>query len=644
MRHVLSFILFLALGLPVLAQGIERADEPDWVDDLSLPRIDPALRAEALDGVFYQVSDHQIRWDGAEKQSYGRTVMEVTDRAGLEQAASLSFDFDPAFDRLILTRLVRIRDGVATDLRDTLREDVFRRETRLEEGIIDGTLTAVIQIPDLRVGDVVDYASIRVTKPIVPEGERSGYSTLEWGVPVGVSRTVLYWPQDWPLMLGAVPERVTYRAGRAVGGVVRHEWRREGHVPPRSEDDVPVEADPTAYVRYSDQADWSALAGALTPYYSADYPLTPEWEAKLAVLQAAHFSDEDRAIAALRLVQDEVRYVSLSVGAGGYFARLPEEVIRSGFGDCKDKSLLLRVLLGRMGITAQVALTNFDAGHGLPDEVPMLGAFDHMIVRIQSGGSTVWVDPTASHQGGGFATGMPPDYGWGLPLTGAGQRALEPIPVTPNTAWSNAMVERFQFTPLGVFFEVTTEFGGGAADSARQRWATTPVSQITADYLEYYQRRYPGLTLLEPAQMNDVRQINRVTVEERYFLPVMALSENGLREDFAFASENFTAHLPERMAGARTLPLYTGGVAEFRHRVEVRSAPIEFIAPDEVQLVNSAFDFSFQAEVRQGGWMTLDWAFVMKQRSVPPELAAGIIADAGKVSDQTWFTWDLTPD
>ncbi len=644
MRHVLSFILFLALGLPVLAQGIDRADEPDWVEELSLPQIDPALRAEALDGVFYQVSDLQIRWDGAEKQSYGRTVMEVTDRAGLEQAASLSFDFDPAFDRLILTRLVRIRDGVATDLRDTLREEVFRRETRLDEGIIDGTLTAVIQIPDLRVGDVVDYASIRVTKPIVPEGERSGYSTLEWGVPVGVSRTVLYWPQDWPLMLGAVPERVTYGAGQAAGGIVRHEWRREGHVPPRGEDDVPVEADPTAYIRYSDQADWSALAGALTPYYAADYPLTPEWEAKLAVLQAAQSSEEDRAIAALRLVQDEVRYVSLSVGAGGYFARLPEEVIRSGFGDCKDKSLLLRVLLGRMGITAQVALTDIDAGHGLPDEVPMLGAFDHMIVRIQSGGAAVWVDPTASHQGGGFATGTPPDYGWGLPLTGAGQRTLEPIPVTPDTAWSNAMVERFRFTPLGVFFGVTTEFGGGAADSARQRWATTPVSQITADYLEYYQQRYPGLTLLEPAQMNDVREINRVTVEERYFLPVMALSENGLREDFAFASENFTTHLPERLSGARTLPLYTGGVAAFRHRIEVRSAPIEFSAPDEVQLGNSAFDFSLQAEVRQGGWMTLDWAFVMKARSVPPELAAGIIANAGKVSDETWFTWDLTPD
>src|SRR5690606_21899698 len=143
-----------------------------------------------------------------------------------------------------------------------------------------------------------------------------------------------------------------------------------------------------------------------------------------------------RAFAALRLVQDELRYVSLSVGAGGYWARKPQEVIASGFGDCKDKALLLAVILKRLGIEAAVALTDVDAGPALPEEVPMLGAFDHAIVRIRHDGASHWVDPTASHQGGGFSTAAPPPFAWALPLTGPDQRGLEPIPVTPEQGWS----------------------------------------------------------------------------------------------------------------------------------------------------------------------------------------------------------------
>ena len=45
---------------------------------------------------------------------------------------------------------------------------------------------------------------------------------------------------------------------------------------------------------------------------------------KVDQIAADHATPDARAYAALRLVQDEIRYVSLSVGAGGYFARPPD--------------------------------------------------------------------------------------------------------------------------------------------------------------------------------------------------------------------------------------------------------------------------------------------------------------------------------
>src|SRR5690606_35189060 len=118
MRALIALCAFLFLALPVLAQdtGLARADAPDWVDDLPLPAVDETLLAQSLDGVHYILSDHQRHWEGDTALSYARTALLVTDRAGLERAATISFDYDPRFDRVVLTRLVVIRDGREIDL------------------------------------------------------------------------------------------------------------------------------------------------------------------------------------------------------------------------------------------------------------------------------------------------------------------------------------------------------------------------------------------------------------------------------------------------------------------------------------------------------------------------------------------------
>ncbi len=645
MRFLIALLSLLSLTTFAASQELGRAETPVWVDELPLLNPDPALEAQALDGVHYILSDYQIRWNGALRETYGRTVLKVTDRAGLERAATISFEVDPKLDEMILTRLVILRDGQEIDLRDTVQAELVRREQRLEEGIIDGTLTAWVQIPDLRVGDIVDQASLRIMQPLIPGGERFGYSTLEWGVPVQLSRTVLYWPQDWTLNVAPVPDSIAYSvAGAARDGVIRHEWQKVNHLPERWEDNIPRGFEPEAVLRFSADPDWGALSAALTPHYAADYPLSPEWEGKVNAIAKASPDPETRAIAALRLVQDELRYVSLSVGAGGIFARPPVEVTASGFGDCKDKALLLVTLLRRLGIEAVVALTDIDAGQALPLDKPSLGAFDHAIVRIRVAGQDHWVDPTMSHQGGGFATLTPPDYAFALPLTGKGQRALEPIPTSPIRAWSTDVTESFQFSSLGVMLEVRSVYGGGAADSMRARWATTPVSQISADYLEYYQGRYPGLMLVREMEMADDRAANRLEMTERYLLPPAALAGTDLELAFPLSTEDFASNLPDRVPAARRAPLDAGPAAHYRHAVRVRGAPIEFIAPATEVIDNAGFRFEFSARVPGPGAIDMEWIHARTGKVVAAKDAETVIRDGGRVYDLTWFTWDLSPE
>jgi Domain of Unknown Function with PDB structure (DUF3857) len=628
------------------AEGFSRADPPGWIDLAQLPEPSAAMLPLVQGGIYYLLGDRQLRWDGDVESDYYRNAFLVTDRAGLETAATVKYDFNPAFEDAILTRLQIVRGDQVIDLRDTLPEETFRRETRLDEGIIDGTLTVVLQVPDLRVGDILDTALILRGDTAVKGAPRGETGRLEFGEPVGLERMIVHWPKDMPIHIGALPDGtgVSYATRPGADGEVIHEWQARNLAPVSIEDNTPMDIDIRARVRFSSAADWGMMAGTLSPYYLDDYPLPKDWQDKVEAIRANGKTDADRVTAALRMVQDDIRYVSLSVGAGGYYARLPEEVIASGFGDCKDKALLLRVMLSQMGIESYVALTDIDEGYGLMLEQPLLGVFDHAIVKAVIGGKSIWMDATATHEGGNVATAAAPDYGYALPLSGPGQTMLEPIRIDPATYWRVEVEEDYDFKFVGVFLKVASVYRGEAANDRRRHYAVTPTSTQGDDYLRFYVDRYPGLQMLEPLGVIDDRAANEFTVKESYFLPTPALFKNGLREDFPFATENFASNLPDVEIGTRKAPLASGAASSHQHRIIVRGAPITFDPPDAKRISNDAFEFSFDATPVGEGGMTMFWTYQRKGPVVAAAAVPGIIRDAREVADQVWWTWNLIPD
>jgi hypothetical protein len=644
-RFALAVCLTLCLAAGAFAQGFSRSDPPDWVDIAALPAVDPDLFALAQGGVYYLLGDRQIRWDGDLEYDYYRNVFQVIDRAGLDEAATIQFTHNPASEEAILTRLQIRRGDQVIDLRDSLPFETYRRETRLEEGIIDGSLTTVLQVPDLRVGDILDTAWILRGQTAVPGAPRGDTGRMEFGEPVSRERMAVHWPENVPVYLGDLPpgSGVTYTTRPGRPGEVVHEWEAVDLPPVTLEENTPLGIDIRAKVRFSSAADWGPVSAALSPYYLADYPLPPEWAAKVDAIAAEYPTAATRATAALRMVQDDLRYVSLSVGAGGYFARLPQDVITSGFGDCKDKALLLRLMLQRLGIEAYVALADIDEGYGLALEEPLLGAFDHAIVMARIAGKPVWMDATATHEGGVVDTAAAPDYGFALPLTGAGQTRLEPIAIDPATHWQVEVEEDYNFTLLGVYLKVASVYRGAAANDRRRDFAVTPLASKSADYLRYYSDRYPGLKVLAPLKLEDDRQANQLVVRESYFLATPALYRNGLREDFSFAAENFADNLPDVDTGLRKAPLYTGGASSHKHVITVQGAPINFDPPEAKRIVNDAFDFAYDGSALADGAMTMTWVYQRKGPVVQASKAAEVIRDAREVGDMVWWTWSLVP-
>ncbi|WP_164750728.1 transglutaminase family protein, partial [Mesorhizobium sp. M1A.F.Ca.IN.022.04.1.1] len=261
----------------------------------------------------------------------------------------------------------------------------------------------------------------------------------------------------------------------------------------------------------------------------------------------------------MRLVQDEIRYVSLSMGSGSYIPRDPATVVQSGFGDCKDKALLLTSALARLGVSAQVALADLDHGRALDQHLPALRNFDHAIVKATIGTKAYWLDATNYLQGGDASNFPQPDYGFALPVFGSGE--LEKMPSPEPKSPTIKVAEEFFFPdkPGGqLTLSVLSTHEGADADYMRSKLASRSVSELSDAYLQYYSKRYPGIESAAKLEIFDNRDGDIINIRESYRLPAQALAANDLAKNFSIKAADLGTDLPTPTTVDRAGPVSLG--------------------------------------------------------------------------------------
>ena len=92
-------------------------------------------------------------------------------------------------------------------------------------------------------------------------------------------------------------------------------------------------------------------------------------------------------------VTDNIRYVSISIGVGGWQPHPSLKTQELGYGDCKDMSTLLVSELRNRNIEAYPALVLTRSEGKLDTDFPNFG-FNHVIAMSIIGNDTIWMDPT----------------------------------------------------------------------------------------------------------------------------------------------------------------------------------------------------------------------------------------------------------
>lgn len=601
---------------------------PAWVEPTPLPDAPVPSTTDASGSVAFLLVDDQVRRGPAGREHYRRMVQQVVTTPGIEEASELRVDFDPDYQRVTLHD-VTIRRGKAR--RQALRPadvKVIQREEELDKRIYDGRLTAVVFLRDVRVGDVVDSTwTVHGQNPVYDGRTALGFD-LGWGVPVGRLSVRVLWPADRPLGVrvhgdGGEPTR-TVR-----GGEIEYRLSRSPAPAVVEESDLPAGVETYPWLELSEWATWEDVVGWALPIYTPGPP-SAAMAAKLAEWRALP-DEASRVQAALRFVQDEIRYLGIELGTGSHRPSTPGEVLQRRFGDCKDKSLLLVALLRGLGVDAAPALVNTESRAGIERRLPSPKAFDHVVVRAVVGGKERWLEPTRSLERGPLETLVTPAYRRALVLA-PGERGLttmpEPAPSLVEVK-SNWKVARWTDP---VAFEVVTRYEGLQALSMRHDLADTTPARLQQRYLEHYARDEPGVEVAAPIVVEDAPDADRVTITERYRLPA---AKEGVRRDFAAEAIQERLSLPK--TSRRTMPLRVPFPVLVRERLELELPGRPDIGADEKLVASDAVRLTRKARLA-GQKYVVDFEYQTLKAAVEPAAVAGHLAKIRDMQDIVSFS------
>ena len=423
-------MLFAAMSIYVPAYGqndkVELGPAPYWAKPTELMPVPP----DSGGLVFVRSQDVVVHLDDKGQAHYTGYRVKILHPNALS-AGNLGISWNPASGAPVVHSIKIHRGGEVIDVLKSTPFEILRREDRLEAAMLDGTLTAVARIADLRVGDELEFAhTVRHNDPTLGNVD-AGLLFLPGTTAPGRFRLGLSWIKGQQPRV-KMTEDIRELAKTSQQGL---DFRFDNPKNLTPANDAPPRYNWARIVEFTDYSDWASISKRFAPLYnkaaslSAGSPLKKE-ASRIAL---SYKTPLERAGAALKLVQQDVRYIYVGLDGGNLTPASAEETWQRRYGDCKGKTALLLALLNELGIDAEPVLANNSGvDDGLDERLPNPGMFDHVLVRANLEGKPYFLDGTMPPVAQPSVDPILP-YRWILPLTSEGS-LIERLEWRPATA------------------------------------------------------------------------------------------------------------------------------------------------------------------------------------------------------------------
>jgi hypothetical protein len=542
---------------------VPREPVPRWVVEREASGGPPPADLDlGTSGRYELLRDIQTTSERGIYAQYTHRTTHVATTSAVDALARLHFVLAPSTRVRLHRAVIRRGDGGPKEI--VVRSRRYAAE-QAGAAIYDGRTALDFLFADVRVGDELDVAwtvetaesevvanryDLRTQAPL-KDSYFTHYAAATGSASPGPTRSIFRQdPSD-------ITPHGTVTKLAATDGIFRTELHNLPAIPFEGErpSDILVwpEVAETPFESWESVAKWSSerfRAGA------AGAPTAPAVLAKLSELREKYATVDDRAEAAIRFVQDDIRYLGIEIGESGQRPHGPQQVLTQHFGDCKDKALLLTTLLRGLGVPAEVVLVE-SSGDLAPTDPPSPYRFNHAVVHLVE--KNTIIDGTSSHEGGLYARASVP-FRWALPVQDQADIApssptlIAALPPVQDKPWIDR-TDRYVVPPgnlSGAELTVTIIYRGEEADAMRAALATDGRSVVQKEHLEALARDEPGIETIKdkPLAFSDNRRKNEISIVEYYWID--DFERDGERAMSASLINDF-ARSPR--TARRTLPL-----------------------------------------------------------------------------------------
>lgn len=581
-------IFFLFASLQVCAQPTVSAGRvPAWVTQYEYS-ITVSDTMKTSNGYAYLLISMQRNLES--KEQYSEYVTKVTSEKGLSIVSSINEYFDPSFNKLIFHKLNIIRNGRVINKLNPAKFDVIRREDEMERAVYDKTVNAIYNLPDVRVGDIVEYSFTRTGSNPVFNGHSFGTFYLQYGIPVAkFAHKVVYDPRR-QLQFKTFGATGITAVEKKQGQLKSTEWIRENVPALLTDDQYPSWFDPYPHIQYSDFKSWTEVKQWASGLYSLPKLKNSELKATIEAIKGSGKTEEAKIKECIRIAQGEIRYLSFSDGINGYKPHSPEIVYSQKYGDCKDKSFMLATMLNELGISSRPSLVSTENGYILGEALPNPWAFNHCIVQFTYNDSTYWIDPTLNTQVGPLKSYYFPSYHHALVIN-KDQSALSPIPFGYKSTRLD-IKEEYSMDEVGgyVTLKVNTTYKGDEADEIRSYFKSNTIDQIHKDYLNFYAKDFSEISVTKDFKYTDNTETNVITSSEEYLIKDFWEIQGDNKSADVYASF-LTTYLKMPETRVRTMPLAITHPRNISQTIKIRLPEEWNIVDSNIEIESDAFTY-----------------------------------------------------
>src|SRR5439155_174835 len=399
-----------------------------------------------------------------------RQVVQILTREAAEEWGERSFSYVSGRERLTLNwvRVVRPSGEVISAQPSHEQESVA--PVAQQAPVYSDVRVRRISIGGIAPGTLLDYSyTVETLKPVMP-----GDFENSWRITTGRLTRRSRYIVDTPAALDVRIKETNLpfrRRTSEVGGRRIYVWATS-EVPKVERE--PFAADSNAIdqlITVAEPRTWADVARSYSQLARDRYVTTPALDSSLASLVAPARTLEDSLRLVHRWVAQDFRYVSLSLGIGGFQPRLPAAVLQARYGDCKDKATLFITLAQRMGLKAYPVL--LASSGGIERDVPSAHAFDHMIAAVERPGGYLYLDLTSELTP--FGSLPPAEQGeFGLMVHPDGRGEEVTFPADSAATNRDIAVLTGDLSPQGVFHGRYVHVAAGDQQYGMRRTFATP--------------------------------------------------------------------------------------------------------------------------------------------------------------------------